>query len=60
MKQMIIVTSVLVTLGAAMSGALSKNDQQGASSAQPQAISSDRLVAKLSASPASVYLARPL
>jgi len=63
-KQIIMAASVVAMLGAAVSGAFSKDSQSAATvrveAAQPKATAADKLLARLNASPASVPLARPL
>jgi hypothetical protein len=65
MKKFILMAVTAVALcGAAVSGAFSKDTQSAASvrveTAQSKASATDKLLAKLNNSPASVPLARPL
>jgi hypothetical protein len=63
-KQVLMAVGVAAMLGAAVSGAFSKDNQSAATvraeAVQPKATAADKLLARLNASPASVPLARPL
>jgi len=64
MKRIFVAFSALIMLGAVVSGALSKDNQSAttvrAEATQAKVIATDKLLAKLNSSPASVPLARPL
>jgi len=63
-KQILMAVGVAAMLGAAVSGAFSKDNQSAAivraEAAQPKTTAADKLLARLNTSPASVPLARPL